>query len=236
MWKIPLQHDSKKPLPGPDWHGRASADLKEHEKWRKKGLNVGLLLEENNLVCADFDILDAARAFFRKYMHDNIFNIVILSRKGAHFYWQGQTKTQKLVIDGETVGDEKGNGYMVDEGSTVNGFTYHAIPGYEWGNDLLPFPAHLPEFQDTRNEVQKVLTRGKVESLDGYLAKIESLQDGRGSAGLIRAAAVCRDAGLSEAECLEKLIWWNGLPVVRPPWPLHELTRAAKNVYRKQKV
>lgn len=69
-----------------------------------------------------------------------------------------------------------------------------------------------------------------VRNVDAYLARIESVQGEGGSRGLVRAAAVCRDAGLPEAVAMEKLICWNR--GANPPWSMEELGRAVTRVYR----
>ena len=144
---------------------------------------------------------------------------------------------RKLVIDGQEVGDIKSgpNSYVVTPPSQVlqeNGtlWEYRYIPGYEW-TDPLPFPGQLfPEVE------HPAITREKIRSLDAYLAKIESRQGEHGSHGLVRAAAVCRDAGLSEAEATIKLLSWAQGPTVSPPWSAIEIARAVTRVFRKQNV
>jgi hypothetical protein len=77
------------------------------------------------------------------------------------------------------------------------------------------------------------LTRATVRNIDSYLAKLESVQGSNGSAGLVRAAAICRDAGLPESAAMQKLITWNQGPTVDPSWSMEELGRAITRVYRK---
>ena len=134
-------------------------------------------------------------------------DVAVETYRGIHLIFAGETRARKLVIDGQEVGDIKSgpNSYVVTPPSQVlqeNGtlWEYRYIPGYEW-TDPLPFPGHLfPEVEQTR------ITREKIGALDAYLAKIESRQGEHGSHGLVRAAAVCRDAGLSEAEATIKLL------------------------------
>lgn len=82
-----------------------------------------------------------------------------------------------------------------------------------------------------RGEERRELTRGRVRNVDGYLAKIESVQGQGGSRGLVRAAAVCRDAGLPESAAMRKLMVWNAGQTVKPAWSLEELARAVTRVY-----
>lgn len=222
MRLIPLAHNSKKPLAGEDWHVRISEDSAQHAKWLSDGLNVGFAVEENGRSVVDFDDKEAAHQFRKS--HSDICTVVVETRRGMHFHFSGRTTTRKFPH-----GDVKGNGYVVFPPSVVDGFAYRLIAD----GPLQAFPEHLfPPVQATRDGVQ-VVTRGVVKDVDAYLARIESISGKNGSAGLVRAAAVCRDAGDSEAEALLRLIAWNKLPVVSPPWTDKELARAVTRVFKK---
>jgi len=82
-------------------------------------------------------------------------------------------------------------------------------------------------------EEKRPITRDAVKRIRGYLAKVESIEGKKGSSGLVRAAAVCRDAGLSEAEAMVELLWWNEQSVVCPHWSHIELARAITRTYVK---
>ena len=137
------------------------------------------------------------------------------SSPGGHFTscFSGETKTRKFPA-----GDIKGNGYVVYPPSTVDGHEYRFVPGRESGADLLPFPESLFPSCDSQVTHLTHRTREEIRRLDAYLAKIESKQGQHGSHGLVRAASVCRDAGLSESEATIKMLEWNSGPTVCPPW------------------
>lgn len=215
MFLLPLAHNSKQPLKGEDWHHRISDDPAEHTAWIARGWNVGYPVEENGVVVVDFDEKQAARDFFVK--HRELLSVIVETRRGAHFYFAGSTSTRKF-----SAGDIKGNGYVVYVPSTVDGWRYRFVQRGE----LQPFP-------DIFTEERRTVTRKEVRNLMGYLSRIESIEGQSGSAGLVRAAAVCRDSGLTEAEAMVHLIEWNQSAVVRPPWSLDELARAVSRVYQK---
>jgi hypothetical protein len=223
MRLIPLAHNSKVPLAGDDWHNRISDDPLVHAEWIRRGLNLGLDIEGSQRVIVDFDDKNAGRDFMRKY--PELCTVIVETRRGFHFHFSGTTKTRKFSF-----GDIKGNGYALMPPSIVDGFQYQLLAD----GPLQPLPEHLfPVMQATRQGVTTV-TRGPIKDLDAYLQKVESISGQHGSHGLVRAAAVCRDAGLSEAEATLKLLWWNKLPVVNPPWSDIELARAITRVYEKR--
>lgn len=91
---------------------------------------------------------------------------------------------------------------------------------------------HLFHDEQARREV----VRKQVNNVRAYLAKVVSIEGQHGSHGLVRAAAICRDAGLSESEATIELLHWNSLPVVSPPWPHEEIARAVTRVFQKVKL
>lgn len=224
MKLIPLASGSKEPLRGESWKRLVSDDPAEHQKWIAEGLNVGCPLAENGLSVVDFDTgVNPAREFFSQ--HKELCRVIVLTRRGVHFFFSGHTKTRKF-----DQGDIKGDGgYVVFPPSVVNDHQYRFVEGYEW-KEPAPFPDNLFPVESVRE-----VTRKQVHDVMAYLAKIESIQGKDGSAGLVRAAAVCRDAGLSESETTVKLLWWNTLPVVQPPWPADEIARAVHRTYERVK-
>jgi hypothetical protein len=227
MFKIPLAHHTKQPIGGKSWYKTMTDDPGAHIEWIGEGLNVGVPLEANGLVVVDYDTgMEPARGFFKK--HRELCSVIVQTRRGVHFYFTGSTKTRKFDH-----GDIKGSGYVVAPPSVFQDsgilHPYLYVKGYEWKLPK-PFPDHL--FEDTRKEVKRTLTRDKVKDLRSYLAKIESIQGANGSAGLVRAAAVCRDAGVPEAEAMMYLMGWNLGPTVSPKWTPIELARAITNTYK----
>jgi hypothetical protein len=229
---MPLVPGRKTPMT--DSYEQITDDPKVHVEWMRRGFNIALLLAENGLSAADFDQKEAARRFYAE--HREVFTCITETRRGVHSLYQGSTRTRKMLdAQGNEIGDIKGNGYLVFPQSIVAGWHYHFVEGFELDLDKLhPFPEHLfPAVEKTRK-----ITREKIRHLDAYLAKIESIQGPYSikgthrSAGLVRAAAICRDAGLSEAEATIKMLWWNTLPVVSPPWPHEEIARAVTRIYQ----
>jgi hypothetical protein len=222
VYLIPLAKGSKKPLAGPDWHERVTDDPRVHEEWRRSCLNFGFVLEENKVVCADFDDKAAARQFWKDHFRELVFNCVVETLRGAHFYWAGKTQTRKFPS-----GDLKGNGFMTYPPSRVQGHTYRFVLGGP-ETELLPFPDHL--FPKQKKEVVSKI----VHDVRAYVARIESYQGRNGSAGLVRAIARARDAGLTEAQATILILEWNQGSTVDPKWSDEEIARAVSRVFKQK--
>jgi hypothetical protein len=208
---VKLCHNSKIPVKG-DWQL-----TDEPADFLRDGFNVGLTLK--NMTVVDFDDKPSAREFYRK--HSGVISTIVETRRGAHFYFGTPTRARKFYAGDIKSGE---NSYVVCPPSVVNEFRYRFVQN----GILQPFPEH--EFPETKNGV---ITRDPVKNVDAYLAKIQSIQGQNGSAGLVRAAAVCRDSGDSEAEALLRLMQWNRSNVVNPPWPERDLARAVTRVFKK---
>ena len=89
-------------------------------------------------------------------------------------------------------------------------------------------PVFDPAWIDER---QFFPARKPIQNISTYLKKVFSIEGQHVSAGLVRAAAVCRDARLSESQATIEHLEWNREPVVSPPWSAQELTRAITRVY-----
>jgi hypothetical protein len=100
-----------------------------------------------------------------------------------------------------------------------------------WPWNLRDVPEFNPAWLTGNGKASRLVTRGTIRSVDAYLPKIESVQGNNGSAGLVRAAAICRDAGLTQAEAMAKLVVWNSGPTVKPAWTPEELARAVTRTY-----
>ena len=129
---IPLAHNSKKPLAGSDWHDRSFDNPLIHEQWIEKGLNVGILMEENRRVVVDFGEKSAGQEFMRRY--PDLATVVVETRRGFHFHFSGKTNTRKFMC-----GDINGNGYVAYPPSIVDGYEYKFLKEGE----LQPFPDSL---------------------------------------------------------------------------------------------
>lgn len=223
---IPLSPGSKSPPPGVSWTALVSDITELHREWRAKGCNLGFPAGANNAVIVDFDDKEVARLFYK--MHRDIFGPIVETRHGIHAYFSGDTRPRKLIADDRKVGDIRaGNTYCVFPDSRVRGWVYRFVRGHEWGA-LPPFPADL--FPDVRKEV----ISKEIRNVAKYVMTIESIQGRDGSAGLVRAAARCRDGGLTESQATILLLEWNTTDVVQPAWSQEEIARAISRVYRKE--
>jgi hypothetical protein len=227
MRLVKLASGSKEPIPGVSWKKLISDDPAVHQQWIAEGFNVGFPPAENGCSAADFDIKAIAKEWWIRHHKENLWNVAVETRRGIHLIFRGRTRTRKLIVDGKEAGDIKGNGYLVFPPSVVRDretghlWQYRFVPGFEMKplDELRPFSEHL--FPADR--VVRGISRETVKSVTAYLAKVESVQGQHGSAGLVRAAAICRDAGLSEAEAMVRLIAWNQGPTVQPSWSLAQL-------------
>ena len=117
-FRIPLSRNSKAPLAGGSWLDDITDDDDQVSQWLWDMLNIGCPLKENGLVVVDFDTgKEPARDFYRQ--HKELCSVVVVTRRGAHMYFTGETKTRKFEH-----GDIKGNGYVVYPPSEVDGFKY----------------------------------------------------------------------------------------------------------------
>lgn len=181
------------------------------------------MMKENNLVVVDIDSgKERARKFWK--CHRAMCQTVVETRRGIHIYFQGQTETRKFDD-----GDVKGSGYVVSPQSIVDGWPYRWIAQGEppaWADY-----EHLFQPKQERREV----VRKQVKNVRAYLAKVVSIEGQHGSHGLVRAASICRDAGMSESQATLALLEWNSGPTVSPPWPHEEIARAITRVFQKGK-
>lgn len=182
--------------------------------------NVGKILKGETLV--DFDNgLDSAREFYKSC--PDLCTVISRTRRGIHFFFKGETQTRKFAHGDIKSGE---HAYAVIPPSVVDGHEYRWIRQGE----LQPFPEHLFPIEATITNHRK-----EIRNAIAYLAKVQSIQGKRGSAGLVRAAAVCRDAGLSESEATVAMLEWNAGPTVSPSWSHAELARAITRTYAKGK-
>ncbi|HEV7282274.1 MAG TPA: bifunctional DNA primase/polymerase [Pirellulaceae bacterium] len=208
---LKLAADSKKPVRG-DWQ-------LSPEPW--EGANNGLTLENRTVV--DYDVLSEARTFWKRYR--DLCTFAVRTPKGVHFHFTGETRARKFEH-----GDIKSgpHAYVVMPPSTVDGKKYEFI----CQGELQPFPEQL--FPDTRKEIRR--TSREIRNVARYVMAIESRQGEHGSHGLVRAAAVARDCGLSESEATILLLQWNQTPAVSPPWEPEDIARAITRTYAKEKA
>jgi hypothetical protein len=153
--------------------------------------------------------------------------------KGHLYYRINQVEIPTRIRIAKVLVDLKAEGSYCLAAPTVHPDTKEP---YErrgtWDMDRVP--EFDPSWIEEVIEEQRSLTRKEVNRVESYVMKIESVQGEGGSKGLVRAAAVCRDGGLTESEATILLLQWNQTGPVSPPWPDEEIARAISRTYSKQ--
>jgi hypothetical protein len=164
--------------------------------------------------------------------------LISVTGRGVHFWYAYAPIRNLCHFEGHAIDVRGDGGYVVAPPSL-----HPSGKPYEWKQE-----GELAEFDPewfAQNDLPGCASsRGvggtdtdsvarDVRDVDAYLACIESVQNEGGSRGLIRACAVCRDAGMSEAEAMQKLMVWNVGPTVQPPWSMAELGRAVTRTFRR---
>ena len=158
---------------------------------------------------------------------------------------EGLSTRIRLVVDGEKVPiDVKATGYVLLPGSVIDGREYKFRSeklGLKRPEELMPLPASFAELLTERPKVTVMIARAagpvrarasRIVCPEKYVLSIESHQGSNGSAGLVRAVSVMRDAGRTPAETLEYLLTvWNQPPRVTPPWSSREVEHAIRRHY-----
>jgi hypothetical protein len=139
MYLVRLAPFSKVPVLGPL---QISDDPAVHAEWLRNGNNVGLRLEENEMVAADYDTIPGARNAWVRLVQSGLCNLVNKTRRGAHFLFSGRSPTTA-----EEELDRKGNGHVVWPPSVVRHkdgtkWQYRFVLGDE-NTKPLPFPEYL---------------------------------------------------------------------------------------------
>jgi len=109
----------------------------------------------------------------------------------------------------------------------VGGFQYEYLIGDIDTCEFPPLPSELvppPRPGISRN----------VRDAARYVMMIDSIQGKEGSRDLVRACAILRDAGFTEAQAMIVLLKWNASGKAQPPWSPDELARACSNTYLKK--
>lgn len=236
---LPLSYHSKQPSTGFEWKPLTQRRVTEQEirDWfcSDTQRNIALLCGHiSGVLAIDADSKEAARALYRKLPRTAAMQ---RTPKGGHFLYQlpsglhvpPSVKTRIEGIEADVRGDAS---YIV-----VSPSLHPSGEHYEWVNwpwNLKDVPECDPAWFE-ENGRKRPLTRDRVQSVDAYLARVESIQGKNGSAGLVRAAAICRDAGLSEAEAAMRLARWNQGETVKPAWAEEELARAITRTYARPK-
>jgi hypothetical protein len=219
MHMVKLARNSKSPPMG---QRIISDDAAVQTQWLVQGFNIGCLMKENNRIVVDIDTgMDDVKEFYE--LNKSNCTVIVWTRRGAHFHFSGELPQTYKIKNG----DLKASGHTVWSGSVVDGHRYTLTQTGE----LQPFPMGIVEVEQA--EKSRQLTRDIVRNVRGYLAKVHSIQGHGGSKGLVRAAAICRDAGMSQSEATLELLTWNQGPTVRPAWEPREIARAITNVFKK---
>lgn len=228
---IPLASGSKSPLAGFPLaeHFQRNVPIAEISEWFYRAGNLGLVT--GDLVVVDYDRnVEDARKFYRRLK--GVLRTISLTKRGVHFLFKAPCP--QFPSGNFEHGDLKASrGYVVEPRSVIDGWKYEFADGH----GLVPFD-ELPVLQPDMVKVEpkqdsRTITRDTVRNAVAYVMTIESVQGRHGSKGLVRAAAVCREAGLTEAEATVVLIDWNNSGKAVPPWSLTELTRAISRTYAK---
>lgn len=225
---VPLAANAKVPPRGFPLaaHFQGEVPAADLRRWFTPDGNIGLVTDR--LVVADFDVKTIGQEFVDR--HRDVLKTVVETARGFHGYFQSPgpgVPTQRLAQ-----GDLKGaHGYVVAPPSIVDGWRYRFVENH----GLVPLadlPVFSPEMLMLPNPANRPLTRKPVTDAVRYVMTIDSVQGQHGSHGLVRACAILRDAGFTEAEATVVLIEWNRSGKAVPPWPLPQLTRAISRTYQ----
>ncbi len=224
----PLMPNSKKPC-FKEWQKLEVTKADIPKLWGKTRNNIGMICD--GITVVDFDTgLTKSREWYTQ--HRDILKTVVITRKGIHAYfkssgeeWHGKHSEGDIRCHGK--------GYVVVPDSLVThddgeSWLYSFVDGHG-----LCHPDELPLFRaEYVKRLQKPKTSKKeIANIRAYIAKIESIEGKNGSAGLVRAAAKCRDAGLTESETTIEILHWNHGSTVNPPWSEPEIARAVSRVF-----
>lgn len=233
---IVLAENSKVPPKGFKWtpYQARQPTLGEVVNWFAHGTrnNIAIVTGAvSGIVAVDFDTKDAAAKFWKEVSQTTAINV---TRKGMHFLFRHPGVTVKNGVRVSEGTDIRGDGgYIVAPPSVVDGHEYRWLPGFELG-DIRDLPVFNPEWIPKAMPNAVRVEPRAYDTVRSYVLKIESVQGEGGSRGLVRAAAKCRDAGLTESEATALLLEWNQSSVVNPPWGIPELTRAVSRIYAKR--
>lgn len=211
-----------------DWPNRASVDPDTLKQWHASGrYNIGVPTgSANNMLVVDFDDRAIASAFYRR--HRGKLKTCVVTRRGLHVAFRPPADTwPSSTFPG---GDLKSDGGQVCwPVSEVQGHVYRFLDGH----GLVP-PSELPLFDPDYlpKSGKRPITRKPVGNVAAYVMKVQSIQGQNGSHGLVRACAICRDAGLTESDAMLVLLKWNDqTDRVSPPWPPEDIARACHRMY-----
>lgn len=154
---------------------------------------------------------------------------VVQTRRGFHFYFRHPGERVKNGIRIHDRYDVRGDGgYVLAPPSQYVGGEYRWVHGLEL-RDLSALPVFRAEW---RPEVTRTESYERVVH-DGpkYISHIRAIAGQGGHSDTYRAACILRESGLSEAEALVALQYWNKTNA-DPPWGDKELLHKIKEAYQ----
>lgn len=161
--------------------------------------------------------------------------MVCKSRRGYHDYQRHALRNQKSVLhpNGEPV-DYKFSGYVVCPPSIVKDHEYTWIKG--------PAPPHeLPLFDAGRLPAKPLFKpksypggNGKINNLDAYCRKIESVMGANGNKGMMRVMFILAENCGTFEEAIARAMKWNQSGAARPEWSIEEITRGLQTAWAKK--
>lgn len=221
-----------------DWKKKASTNIHTIMHW------AWMAVLSFGAVCKDIAVIDTDSPSEARWWFLNMPRTPWMVRTpsgGGHFYYKAGEENLRCAVKVKGKYDVRagGDGYVIIAGSEINKKMYELI-----GEITMDLPLFDPNWLPKTGEIitansavittNSVISRGEIKSLKSYLAKVESRQGANGSAGLVRACAICRDFGISPAEATIALLEWSAGPTVSPPWSPAEIARAVTRVYAKK--
>lgn len=186
-----------------------------------------LAIRTDNLTVVDVDEKELARQVFKK--HKDELSIVVVTKSGAHFYFQGVTRNA-VRVDGQPIDLRSGNGgYAVAPGSVINGHRYVYAKGFDRWEDLKPVPlVLLPSTKLFQHRDQTT-----IHDAEAYISKIFAISGSGGHNSCFRAVCILHKAGFDEYQAYAALKRWNESNTGSEPFSHKELIHKIKSVFRR---
>jgi hypothetical protein len=178
-------------------------------------------------------------------------NMQVLTAAGNWHLWFRLTEAAeemrtkiKLLVEGRKLPvDVKATGYVLLPPSRIDSGEYRFRReklGLKRPEELQPLPDSMlrlirREPVAARPALSRLrgVSRGEIKNPEAYVLRVESHQGSNGSAGLVRAVCVMRDAGRSAQQTLDYLLSvWNQPPRVTPAWSVQEIEHAIKRLFK----
>ena len=248
---IPCKKRTKIPLIS--WRKYQTEKPKDDEikEWFKDEVNVAVVCGEisNNLVVVDIDSKDLAKRFLREVPEFNK-TLSVLTSRGAHFYFQSSKPVKSFKIPAVGIDVKAGGSYVLcppslhPDGSKYM-FLNRTEPLYikgdfeEWFWNLVKEKTGYEPPTVIEETSFDVLTEGRPPLKGPHPPCIRRLLDEGAPVGF-RNEATCRLASyfknlrkFSLSKTLRILrTWWKKLPQTPTEFPLSELERTVKHIYK----